>query len=104
MAVTGVATGDAAVATAAPRGGSSELWRRLRRSPPALTGGVIIVLLVLIAVFAPLIAPFDPTALHTGVSLAGPSWEHPLGTDQLGRDVFSRVIFGARISLLIGTA
>jgi peptide/nickel transport system permease protein len=69
-----------------------------------MAGGVIVALLVLTAVFAPLLAPFDPTTLRTGPSLAGPPREHLLGTDQLGRGVVSRVSYGARVSLVIGTA
>lgn len=65
-------------------------------------GMVVIVILILTAIFAPLLAPFDPYKLGTGKILEQPSWDHPLGTDQLGRDTLSRVIFGTRISLLIG--
>ncbi len=72
-----------------------------------LIGAVVLVLLVLVAVFAPLIAPHDPYAqsllarLQPPVFLGG-DWAHPLGTDHLGRDYLSRLIYGARVSLLIG--
>lgn len=62
---------------------------------------VIIFLLVFCAVFAPVVAPYDPTHQHIEDRLEPPSAEYPLGTDQLGRDLFSRLIFGARISLSI---
>jgi peptide/nickel transport system permease protein len=65
-------------------------------------GLVVIVLIILAAIFAPLIAPYDPYQLGTGKILEQPSWKHLLGTDQLGRDTLSRVIFGARTSLTVG--
>lgn len=58
--------------------------------------------IVLVAIFAPFLTPFDPTALSTGTGLQAPSATHPFGTDQLGRDVLARVLFGARIDLQIG--
>src|SRR5436309_8706854 len=75
-------------------------WRWLRRSPAAITGGALVLLLIVVALAAPLVAPFDPTAIHIGSLPAGPSGSHLLGTDQLGRDIFSRVIFGTRVSLM----
>src|SRR5215467_1478533 len=74
-----------------------------RRSPLTVAGLVLIVLLALIAVLAPLIAPADPLKQVLSTRLKPPSAAHWLGTDQLGRDVLSRMIYGARISLLIGT-
>jgi len=74
-----------------------------RRSPLTVAGLVLILLLALIAMFAPLIAPADPLKQVLSTRLKPPSAEHWLGTDQLGRDVLSRMIYGARISLLIGT-
>ncbi len=80
--------------------------RRLRRSPTAIVGGALVTLFVLVAVFAPVLAPYSPTAVDlTDVrpgSFPGPSAEHWLGLDQLGRDELSRVIYGARYSLIIG--
>lgn len=104
MATAGAAAGEVMSVADAQRRRRSEFWRRMRRSPAGIVGGIVVGLLVLTALFAPLLAPYDPTALHTGVSLAQPTSSHPLGTDQLGRDVFSRVLFGARISLLIGAS
>jgi peptide/nickel transport system permease protein len=73
--------------------------RALARHPLALTGLVIILLLVLIAVLAPLIAPYAPGAQHLADRLQAPSARHWLGTDELGRDILSRLIFGTRITL-----
>jgi peptide/nickel transport system permease protein len=84
----------------------SEAWRRLRRNKAALVGFAVIGLFVLVALFAPLLAPYDPR--ETDLSLVqdgccpGPSADHPLGVDQLGRDELSRILYGARYSLLIG--
>ena len=74
----------------------------LRRHPRIFIGGTLITLLLLMAVFAPLLAPYDPTAVDVSVSLDPPSAQHWLGTDDLGRDVLSRVMWGARISLSVG--
>jgi peptide/nickel transport system permease protein len=71
------------------------------RQPLAVTGVVIAVAWVAIAIFAPLIAPASPLA-QTFPAGVGPSWHHLFGTDELGRDVFSRVIYGARVTLPIG--
>ncbi|MGI8553555.1 MAG: ABC transporter permease [Dehalococcoidia bacterium] len=79
-------------------------WRRLRRSPAAIIGGVAVLALLLIALAAPILAPDDPTKLQTGLPLLGPSNGHLIGTDQLGRDILSRIIFGTRVSLLVGGA
>lgn len=77
-------------------------WRRLIREPGAIVGGAIVLLFVILAVFAPLIAPYDPTASDWMVVREGPSLQHLFGTDDLGRDVLSRVIYGARASLAAG--
>src|SRR5204863_7160897 len=78
--------------------------RRLRRSGTALVGVVIVVLLVTVAIFADVLAPQSPIASDQAHTFARPSWDHPLGTDQLGRDMLSRVIHGTRISLLVGVS
>lgn len=78
-------------------------WRRrLRRYGLAWAGGAIVVLWILIALFAPWIAPHDPDAQDIVNRLAAPSAAHWLGTDILGRDVFSRLLYGSRISLFAG--
>ena len=88
----------------APSGLWREAWRRLRRNPGALVGFSLVALFVVVALLAPLIAPFEPHAQGlAGRRLsAPPSFDHPFGLDQLGRDQLSRVIYGARYSLLIG--
>jgi peptide/nickel transport system permease protein len=81
---------------------SWSLWRRLRRRKSALLGLTVIVALVTLAVFAPLIAPYDPHQTNWTLVRKPPSWQHWFGTDESGRDLFSRVIFGTRASLLAG--
>ena len=68
----------------------------------ALAGLVFIALILGMALFAPLVAPYDPSAIDTTNILAAPSAAHIFGTDTLGRDIFSRIAYGARISLSIG--
>lgn len=80
---------------------------RLGSLGPALLPGAFLLLVVLAALCAPLLAPLDPDAIDMSVALAGPSAAHPLGTDQLGRDQLSRLLYGGRATLLltaIGTA
>jgi peptide/nickel transport system permease protein len=84
---------------------SPRFLRRARTSPWAMRVGVTIVIIyVLVAIFAPVLAPYDPLAQDVMNSLAGPSREHLLGTDGLGRDLLSRLIYGARIDLVLGVA
>ncbi len=80
----------------------SIVWRRLRKNKLAVAGLIIIALLVLIAIFAPLIAPYDYAEQDLTNTFAPPSREHLLGTDDLGRDELSRLIYGTRQSLQIG--
>jgi peptide/nickel transport system permease protein len=77
-------------------------WRQLWRKRTALIGMGIIVVLVLIAILADVLAPYEPTATGSGVPMSLPSWQHPLGTDMLGRDMLSRVIYGSRVALYVG--
>lgn len=77
-------------------------WRRFRHHPPAMIGLGIIVTFVGLAILAPVISPYDPNAQDLAASIQGPSADHWLGTDQLGRDIATRLMYGARISLLIG--
>jgi peptide/nickel transport system permease protein len=74
----------------------------VRRNPRVLVGGAIIAFLLFAAIAAPLVAPYDPKLVDVTSVLLPPSVEHPLGTDDLGRDVLSRVIWGSRISLSVG--
>ena len=77
-------------------------WRRFRHHPPAMIGLGIIVTYVVLAVLAPVISPYDPNGQDLAAAIDGPSAEHWLGTDQLGRDIATRLMYGTRISLLIG--
>src|SRR6202008_1395934 len=77
-------------------------FRRLLRSPTGLLGLIAMTLLLLTAVFAPLIAPYDPLAQHPGAELSVPSGTYWVGTDEYGRDLFSRIVYGSRISLFVG--
>ena len=77
-------------------------WERLLREPSALIGGGIVLVFALMAVFAPWVAPYDPNASDWSAIRLGPTLAHPFGTDDLGRDVLSRIIFGARASLAAG--
>lgn len=76
-------------------------WKRLLRSTAAMVGLVIVLLLVLIAIFAPLIAPYNPYVQDLSAQLRPPSWTNFFGTDEFGRDVFSRVVYGTRFTLYI---
>ena len=93
---------DATMAELQHESPSARAWRRLLRRKSAVFGFAVIVLFVLAAVFAPLIAPYDPTQQSWGAIRKAPSLQHWFGTDESGRDLFSRVIFGARASLLAG--
>jgi peptide/nickel transport system permease protein len=76
--------------------------RRITKHNLALVGLIILIPMFLCAVLAPIISPHDPQEPDLKNILVGPSWSHPFGTDTLGRDVFSRVLYGSRISLLVG--
>ena len=78
------------------------LWATLRRKPLGLASAALLVILVLTAIFADVLAPFDPIETRPEIRLSAPSRAHPFGTDDIGRDVLSRVIYGARISLWVG--
>lgn len=82
----------------------AQAGRRLRRSKTAVIGLVVVVGLILVAVLADVLAPQSPTASDQTQTFRRPSWDHPLGTDQLGRDMLSRVIHGSRISLAVGVS
>jgi len=100
---------DATLGTSAALAASETLdsparraWRRLVRRKGAVLGLAVIALFVLLAIFAPLIVPYDPIATSWSLVRKAPSAQHWFGTDELGRDVLARVIFGARASLLAG--
>jgi ABC-type dipeptide/oligopeptide/nickel transport system permease subunit len=100
-----VAPAGTPVPRVVPERASRGLWRdalgRLLRNPPAMVGLAIIVVFVLVAVFAPFIAPYDALARDPGQVFKPPSLEHLVGTDRQTRDVFSRILYGARISLFV---
>ena len=77
------------------------LWQRLRSNRRVVVSGVIILTLALIAVFAPLLAPYDPLKTNSRFSYAPPSPQYLMGNDDFGRDILSRLIYGARISLTV---
>ena len=84
-----------------------EAWYQLIRNPGAIAGFVLVLIFVIAAIFAPVIAPYGPldqnlSLLKDGGIPPGPSIHHLLGVDLLGRDVFTRILYGARYSLLIG--
>jgi peptide/nickel transport system permease protein len=78
------------------------LWGVIKRKPLGAASACLILLLVLTAICADLLAPYDPLAARPEIRLRAPGWEHPFGTDDIGRDVLSRVIYGSRISLWVG--
>lgn len=80
----------------------SRTWRRFRRHKLAMGGAVVIALFVIIAIFAPWIAPYDPNQIDLLAANSGPTRDHWFGTDAVGRDTLSRAIFGARVSMTVG--
>ncbi|HWP51476.1 MAG TPA: ABC transporter permease [Clostridia bacterium] len=86
------------------RGQLTEIWRRMRRNKLAMIGLVIVIILIFIAVFADQIADYNTVVIKQNVvnRLQGPSAQHWCGTDEFGRDIFARLVHGARISLLVG--
>jgi len=77
-------------------------WKRFKKNKLALTGGILVFGLLAIAIFAPLVSPYDPNAINMDDVLQAPGSRHILGTDDLGRDILSRMIYGTRISLSVG--
>ncbi len=84
-----------------PRGLAARTLRRLARQRSGVFGLAVLLGLALLAVAAPLVAPHDPYAVGAGGQFEAPSWRHLFGTDELGRDVLSRILYGARISLAV---
>lgn len=82
------------------------IWRKLRRAarrkPLGAIGAGIILIFALVALFAPLLAPHDPFLIDSNNLLAAPSWNNWMGTDEYGRDIMSRIIYGARVSVFVG--
>ncbi len=84
------------------RSQGAEIWRRFRLNRNALLGMGIFFILVSFALFAEIIAPYDPIQQNYEKIMQPPSRQHILGTDELGRDIFSRIVYGARISMTVG--
>lgn len=80
----------------------ADFWRRLRKNKLAMVSLFFLLILTFLAIFAPLVAPYDPYLSEMPKALQGPSSEYLLGNDELGRDILSRIIYGARISLRVG--
>jgi len=81
-----------------------EAWRRFRRHRLAVAGAVILVLIILMVIVGPLAWPVPINDIDFTARLSGPSWQHPLGTDDLGQDLLARMLYGGRISLAVGIA
>jgi ABC-type dipeptide/oligopeptide/nickel transport system permease subunit len=109
MAISRPAAAAGPFAPAAPAGQAvrstslwRDAWRRLLRNRLAVAGGGVVILLCLIAIFADVLAPYPYTKTNFGRLNEAPTRDYPLGTDQLGRDLLSRMIHGARISMIVG--
>jgi peptide/nickel transport system permease protein len=77
------------------------VWRRFRKHPGAIVGAIVLTLIILSTLLVPL-SPYDPETSDLKSRLQPPSWEHPFGTDPLGRDMLTRILYGGRISLTVG--
>ena len=80
----------------------SDAWRRLLANKAAVTGGLVLLIFILLAIFAPWIAPHSYSYQNLELGASSPSSDFLLGTDTLGRDLFSRILYGARVSLMVG--
>ena len=79
-----------------------DAWERFRANKRALIGLIILLIIVLFAIIGPIVSPYPYDGMDTSIANQGPSWEHWFGTDKMGRDEFTRVLYGTRISLMIG--
>ncbi len=104
MSANVMAAAPAAETSYKKRGQGAEIWRRFRRNKSAVVGLIMLLVLIIMALFAEFIAPYDPIEQDLLNRMQPPlqSPEHILGTDELGRDIFSRIVFGARISVSVG--
>jgi peptide/nickel transport system permease protein len=80
----------------------SDVWRQFKRHKGAMVGLVILGIVVIATILGPILYPLDPYAIDTAIANQTPSWDHPMGTDNLGRDVMARILVGGRISLAVG--
>ncbi len=95
------ATGNDASESGTRPGPLADFVRRFVRHGLAMTGFGIVLTLILIAIFGRAWVPYDPNAMDFTARMVGPSWAHPFGTDEFGRDIFARVLWGARISIQV---
>ena len=103
MAVEQLAAREEAILPVAPvRGFWGDAFHRLTRNRLALTGLVVVLFFAVVAIFAPLIAPYDPASQDLASTFERPGSSHLMGTDNLGRDWFSRIVYGARLSMTVG--
>ena len=105
MSVAQIAGRAAGIDAGAPIRQSSlwrDAWRRYVRNRGAVTAGAVFLLIVVWCIVAPVVSPHDPNKLDFSDAYQGPSWSHPFGTDQFGRDLFTRAALGGRISIGIG--
>jgi oligopeptide transport system permease protein len=105
MSATQIAGRVAGIDAGAPIRQSSlwqDAWRRYLRNRGAVAAGVVFLLIVVWCIVAPILSPHDPNRIHFPDAYQGPSWSHPFGTDQFGRDLFTRAALGGRISIGIG--
>jgi oligopeptide transport system permease protein len=79
-----------------------DAWRRYLRNKGAIVAGIVFILIVLYAVFVPIFSPYDPNEVDFSLAYISPNLEHPFGTDQFGRDLFTRTALGGRVSIVIG--
>ena len=98
----GLAVSEAADGTSRRGRGGGSVPGRLARSRPAALGGALIALIVVVAAAGPALAPYNPITMNLSIRLAPPSQSHVFGTDALGRDILTRVLYGARLALLVG--
>ena len=79
-----------------------EVWRRFKKNKRAVVGGILVIIILLAGVLAPVLTPYEPNTQDLMITNQGPSWEHLCGTDNYGRDIFTRILYGARISMIVG--
>jgi peptide/nickel transport system permease protein len=104
MAISAAATASELIRPRAPVTAGRKLWRLAWKKPLGAAGAIIMLVIILTAVFADLVATHDPLATNAAHTLARPDTVYWLGTDNLGRDIYSRIVHGARISLIVGLA